>query len=1111
MKKKTGIYNGICGRKWRLTCVVLIIVFSIISVSATGAENGIKSQPSSVKSQELYMDEGSGINTRAVELGQESDACLTNYTGNTESEAEYPGQVTGRNNSTESAGISSEQYMDKGNGTDTREIREGQEKSDSESSGCGKSTCKYCAAKKKKSDASLSEEAEKRVSGEKNPEKRTEKGKSSESLDEKVKDRKADEKTGKGSDVDKQKNIEDNSKTEACNIIDKQKCAVKVPEKSQGIDGDACCLEHEKINPKLKEKTKNEVNTQNATGKETKLEPEVLKGEKSLNSKAAETELKTKTEDSKENLKNTKAEQEPDKKINTEIPSGKNADKVSETEKELGSEPQDKEIEEQDPELIDDTDSKNGSVGSKEESPEQETGRNNNTESGENPESKPESGAGTEKELEAQKNENTAPEQETNGNNSTPESPEDTENKSKTDTENKKGIETPQSNNTTPEQEKGGNNSTGSHEDTENGLKPATGIEKGVEIPENNNTTREQEIEGNNSTESNEDLENKSKTNTGIEKGIIIPENNNTAREQETGGNNSSTDIEGKVEENTGTYNETYGPENLVEIPEQERDKTDNEGPKLQIRTWNKTEVEKSAGMKTGSDSGNKTEIKKDVGTQNKSDTGNKTEIKKNIGTQNKSDTENKTEIKKIIETKNESKAQVCNGTKNLKVAAVETKPKVETCNITKDLESKKLKPEVKIKTCSWIKCLKSQDVKPEVKVCNWTDGKENEVTVTRIEPEVNSWNNLKFILSYPYSLSSFYTVNESVKIGYKGSDALGQQNVYIYLIKERESTSSEETVLNTVNGSKVRLGDLLNNNTESYIQIPAVLNEGGDLSPLTLGPLPSGNYWVLITLAGNETENSEPEKEALLANYFEVLEYEMEANAPYTLEEGENIEVNLNLKNAPVEKGYTYWAMLIREDACTINEVTNSGWVATGNRPLVNGVDIIRNLEANLTGYGHEAGKEEIKSEIQSLIGDENGTVYIGEANESTLSLASLELPPGDYLLFTGAYESDKGLAGVAEKELRISTDSYGLGLKSGSGRDKFGDMPSTKVKSHSFTGISSILETPKAFVFDDASPYIQSKTLVEVVKHPPKVPSFLIGFAGTLLIGLAIMRRNK
>ncbi|WP_212556093.1 TIGR04279 domain-containing protein, partial [Methanosarcina spelaei] len=78
----------------------------------------------------------------------------------------------------------------------------------------------------------------------------------------------------------------------------------------------------------------------------------------------------------------------------------------------------------------------------------------------------------------------------------------------------------------------------------------------------------------------------------------------------------------------------------------------------------------------------------------------------------------------------------------------------------------------------------------PEVDVYNWTDTQGNESIISIIKKEKNSWNNMKFILSYPYSLRSFYTVNESIKLSYDGPETLGQQNVDIYLIKEHSPSS---------------------------------------------------------------------------------------------------------------------------------------------------------------------------------------------------------------------------------------------------------------------------------------------------------------------------------
>ncbi|HII92537.1 MAG TPA: TIGR04279 domain-containing protein, partial [Methanosarcina sp.] len=204
----------------------------------------------------------------------------------------------------------------------------------------------------------------------------------------------------------------------------------------------------------------------------------------------------------------------------------------------------------------------------------------------------------------------------------------------------------------------------------------------------------------------------------------------------------------------------------------------------------------------------------------------------------------------------------------------------------------------------------------PEVEVYNWTDTQGNESIIPETKTEKNSWNNMKFILSYPYSLRSFYTVNESVKLSYDGPEALGQQSVDIYLIKEHSPSSPKNEISSGMNESTINLEDVLNNDTETYVKIPATLNKEGNLTPLTLDPLQAGYYWILITRAGNETVKAESEKEIYLAKYFEVLEYQMEARAPDALQEGKNLEVNMDLKNAPAEKNYTYWAVMIKDSA---------------------------------------------------------------------------------------------------------------------------------------------------------------------------------------------------
>ncbi|HII92538.1 MAG TPA: TIGR04279 domain-containing protein [Methanosarcina sp.] len=111
---------------------------------------------------------------------------------------------------------------------------------------------------------------------------------------------------------------------------------------------------------------------------------------------------------------------------------------------------------------------------------------------------------------------------------------------------------------------------------------------------------------------------------------------------------------------------------------------------------------------------------------------------------------------------------------------------------------------------------------------------------------------------------------------------------------------------------------------------------------------------------------------------------------------------------------------------------------MTTGIRPIVNGVDIIGSLETNLNGHESENGNDELENEIQNIIGKENGTISIGEKNQRNLSLKSLELPPGDYLLVTGAYEDSEGLTGIFQKKIIMSPENlHGLDLESISGKD--------------------------------------------------------------------------
>ncbi|AKB16455.1 TIGR04279 domain-containing protein [Methanosarcina thermophila] len=684
------------------------------------------------------------------------------------------------------------------------------------------------------------------------------------------------------------------------------------------------------------------------------------------------------------------------------------------------------------------------------------------------------------------------------------------------DTQNNDAI-IPESPENEPEPQEETNNSSGDQENTDKGQEPDIGLnnetgngENEAGNPESNTETgkgtqygqskyddQEPKIVEENNTENQKTRKENSDSQTG---------QNNSAKTQETGKKASDPETEqnndAKTQE-TGRTKET-GKESS-DLQTEQHDNTEN-----RKNTTHKpvpdTEVEKGIENPPG----------EEVNPEQKQEAGNNIASSEDgeANVKLKEKVENGTDNKKSDLGRTDPDVRVYNRAESPKVAGIEERPETRVCNCTKTPESKKLKPEIKIIQCNWTGNLENKGVKPEIKVCYLENNTGNitgdEIVIPEIEQKGSSWNNLKFILPYRYSFRSFYTVNESVKISYQGSETLSHEKVNIYLVKAYDPGFPEKTISNGTDGNEDSLEEILSNNTEFYIQIPAVLNGNGDLPPLTLGPLSAGSYQVLITLAGNETDKPDKEEEILLANYFDVLEYRMEAKVPYTIEEGENLEVNLNLRNAPARTGYTYWAVLVRADTFETNENIPAR-AAVLARPVVNGVDIIRSLETGLTGNESGAGKDKIRNEIQNLIGKESGTISIGEEDQSTLSLTGIDLPPGDYILFAGAHEKGRGLAGLVQKELRISSrDSPGASLSSLSGT-YLGNISSLKSQHSPFMGLSSVFGIPDTFISEEIKPHIQTKAIAHVIRNPPKIPSFLLGFTGTLLIGLAVLRKRK
>ncbi|HII79383.1 MAG TPA: TIGR04279 domain-containing protein [Methanosarcina sp.] len=606
---------------------------------------------------------------------------------------------------------------------------------------------------------------------------------------------------------------------------------------------------------------------------------------------------------------------------------------------------------------------------------------------------------------------------------------------------------------------------------------------------------------------SEENLETKTETEQDTDNQEIIEKNpevqtgeKNDISNQESTEENSESKIKGEK----STENQKNAEKGMEDKTEEINDNDYKENAGKSIETGVKTEKD--------ADNQEKPEKKQDTGKVERCSTDKQENSESNLKL--KTCPDNKKDSSGNPEKKTEMKTGSCDGSKNLKIEKVKTETKEEACSGTKNSRSEGLEPETRKEACNKENNLKSDDLGAQIKIegTNFSYIPENKELKPEIKSGKSSWNKLKFILSYPSSLRSFYTTKESVKINYKGSEDLKGQKVDIYLVKTCSTSISEEAVKNITDGT-ISFEDIFINNPEFYIQIPETLNEGGDLSPMTLGPLPEGSYWVVVTLAEKETKASEPEKTILLAHYFKVFEYELKAAAPRALEEGENLEVDMSLKNAPAQKNYTYWAVLIREDACgTSTDIgSNTSGIKTISGTLLQGLRLIEDFGLNSTDYGSETGRDKFKNEIQAFIGESNGTIIIGEENQNILSLTTSDLHPGNYLLFAGAYENDKGFTGITQKEVSINEarKSHGSNKKQESNTD----ISTESQNASSMKTEQLVLDTVNSLRLEGLEPQIREETLqaAAVVKNPSKLASFFMGFVGTLLIGIAILKRRR
>ncbi|HEY3362140.1 MAG TPA: TIGR04279 domain-containing protein [Methanosarcina sp.] len=300
-----------------------------------------------------------------------------------------------------------------------------------------------------------------------------------------------------------------------------------------------------------------------------------------------------------------------------------------------------------------------------------------------------------------------------------------------------------------------------------------------------------------------------------------------------------------------------------------------------------------------------------------------------------------------------------------------------------------------------------------------------------KLKSESDNGNNTKIVFTYPYSTHPFYTENQKVKMNFYGSSAFNNQEVNIYLVKAFDAPCAKEILGNIVDCNATSVEKILDNSSIPYTKVSATLDENGDLvKPVNFGYLTPDSYGIIMTLADKDKEeNTQPDSKekneckVLSATCFEVVDYELKTKATNTLKEGKNFDVDLSLIDTSAKENVTYGAMLIKKDAYKADINLSTNGTIDGTDLFINDISILSNLGIDSTNNNSNISKSELSNEIQIFIGAGNGTMSIGEENQNTLSLTTFDLLPGDYILFTGAYEEGKGLVGIDQKELTIYT----------------------------------------------------------------------------------------
>lgn len=306
------------------------------------------------------------------------------------------------------------------------------------------------------------------------------------------------------------------------------------------------------------------------------------------------------------------------------------------------------------------------------------------------------------------------------------------------------------------------------------------------------------------------------------------------------------------------------------------------------------------------------------------------------------------------------------------------------------------------------------------------------------------------YTIKYPSTAPSYtthpvYLPDENVTLSFHGVTSLKEQNVEIYLLKLTSNCAHEllnALLAGDISSVSVLFEDCVGGNHKKYL---TRLDNYGDLSDYDLGCFNAGQYCIVMVRQNNDNSIT-----VFSSTAFVVTDYELCIYSPDCIVKGEDLDIRMILGEASDTTGCTYGAVLIKEQAYKANIEINSDGTKAGTSVIINDLNIIDDFDINSSNLESKLYKDKLQTNLQVLIGTD-GAITIGDQNN--LSLTAFDLPVGRYYLLAGTYHPDKGLVGLAQKEVKIepkkSPSSGGKGGKGGKGGGGGSPEPAKNVDS--------------------------------------------------------------